>query len=140
MQEVTLELPMFADMELTASKTARALGEQIRMSPDKIDEIRQAVIEACINAFEHSRAQDEKVRVVFKILGTHREPDGLQITVQDRGIGFAPGMLTPPDLKKKFGTGKRKRGWGLMIIKGLMDEVDIQSDEEGTRIVMRKMR
>ncbi len=140
MQEVTLELPMFADMELTASKTARALGEQIRMSPDKIDEIRQAVIEACINAFEHSRAQDEKVKVVFKILGTHTDPNGLQITVHDQGVGFSPKALTKPDLKSKLGTGKRKRGWGLMIIKGLMDEVDIQSDEEGTRIVMRKMR
>jgi anti-sigma regulatory factor (Ser/Thr protein kinase) len=78
--------------------------------------------------------------VVFKILGTHSKPNGLQITVQDRGFGFAPKELVPSDLKSKLEQGKRKRGWGLMIIKGLMDEVDIQSDEEGTRIVMRKMR
>ena len=46
MQDVTLTLPMLPDMELTASKTACAMGEHIRMSQDKIDEIQMAVVEA----------------------------------------------------------------------------------------------
>jgi anti-sigma regulatory factor (Ser/Thr protein kinase) len=34
----------------------------------------------------------------------------------------------------------RKRGWGLKIIRGLMDEVDIVSGPDGTTVVMSKMR
>lgn len=140
MQEVMLELPLLEDMELelTASKTACAMGEQIRMSPDKIDEMRMAVVEACINAFEYSNANDERVRVGFKILGTRQQPLGLQITVRDNGVGFAPEKVPKPDLGKTF-RGEGKRGWGLEIIHGLMDEVDIESGPEGTSVIMRKL-
>ena len=36
--------------------------------------------------------------------------------------------------------GLRKRGWGLQIIEGLMDEVHIESGASGTTVVMRKTR
>lgn len=139
MQEITLTLPMLPDMELTASKTACAMGEHIRMSPDKIDEVRMAVVEACINAFEHSQASNQKVQVVFSVLGEDAEPDGLQITIRDQGVGFAPSEVAEPAIEEKL-RAARKRGWGLKIIHGLMDEVDIRSGAEGTIVVMRKMR
>jgi anti-sigma regulatory factor (Ser/Thr protein kinase) len=62
LREVTLALPMAPDMELEASKTAAAIAESIRMSPDRIDEVRQALIEACINALEHSYVVDREAR------------------------------------------------------------------------------
>jgi anti-sigma regulatory factor (Ser/Thr protein kinase) len=33
---------------------------------------------------------------------------------------------------------ERKRGWGLQIIQGLMDHVEIESGTGGTTVVMRK--
>lgn len=139
MQEVTLTLPMLPNMELTASRTACAMSEHIRMSPDKIDEVQMAVVEACINAFEHSDASDRKVNIHFLILGSEDDPRGIQITISDSGIGFSP-----EDARRArnsgLGPGPRKRGHGLRIINGLMDEVDIQSSDEGTTVVMRKMR
>lgn len=140
MQQVTLTLPMLPDMELTASKTARAMGERIGLSADKIDEIQMAVVEACINAFEHSDAPDREVHVRLLVLGRDDDPSGLEITIQDAGVGFAPDRLArlarsdePQDILP------RRRGHGLRIIKGLMDEVDIRSNAEGTTVVMRKM-
>lgn len=139
MQEITLTLPMLPDMELTASKTARAIGEHIRMSPDKIDEVRMAVVEACINAFEHSQAENQKVEIVFSVLGGDEEPRGLEITIRDQGIGFLPESVVEPAIEEKL-KAARKRGWGLKIIHGLMDEVDIRSDSTGTSMTMRKLR
>ena len=69
LREVTLTLPMVPDMEIEASRTATAMAESIAMSPDKIDEVRMAVVEACINAFEHSRSPDRNVYVTFEVLG-----------------------------------------------------------------------
>lgn len=139
MDEVTLTLPMLPDMELTAARTACAMGEHIRMSPDKIDELSQAVVEAFINAFEHSRAPDKQVLIAFKVLGADDDPRGLQITVRDAGVGFLPDEVREPRIEDKLRS-PRKRGWGLKIIHGLMDHVDIHSTSEGTTVVMRKMR
>ncbi|MDX1643714.1 MAG: ATP-binding protein [Thermoanaerobaculia bacterium] len=123
---------------MTASKTATALAESMGMSPDKIDEVRMAVVEACINAFEHSQAKDGRVYITFEVLG-EGETQRLQITVEDTGVGFAPGEVEAPRIEDKL-KAARKRGWGLQIIKGLMDEVEIDSGDHGTTVVMRKLR
>lgn len=138
MREVTLTLPTRPDMEIAAGETATALAEFMRMSPDKIDEVRMAVVEACINAFEHSQAADGKVYLSFAVMG-EAEPEKLQITIRDTGVGFAPEGLEAPKIEEKIKS-PRKRGWGLQIIKGLMDEVKISSGSDGTTIVMSKLR
>lgn len=138
LREVRLTLPMAPDMEIAASKTATALAELLRMSADKIDEVRMAVVEACINAIEHSRAEDRKVYLTFEVLGDD-EPEVLRITVRDEGVGFAPEDVEEPSIERKL-QAARKRGWGLKIIRGLMDDVEIVSGAEGTSIVMTKAR
>lgn len=138
LREVTLTLPLAPDMEIAASKTATAMAELLRMSPDKIDEVRMAVVEACINAIEHSRAPDRKVYLTFEVLGED-EPEILRITVRDEGVGFAPEDVEEPSIERKI-TAARKRGWGLKIIRGLMDSVEIVSGTDGTSIVMTKAR
>jgi serine/threonine-protein kinase RsbW len=137
LREVTLALPMVPEMELEASKTAAAIAESIRMSPDRIDEIRLAVVEACINALEHSQASE--VYATFQILGEGGDPDKLRIMVRDNGIGFSPDVVEEPPTG---GAPKRlkKRHHGIDIMRGLMDEVEILSGAGGTTVVMSKMR
>lgn len=139
LREVTLALPMVPEMEIEASKTATAIAESIRMSPDRIDEVRMAVVEACINALEHSHASDGEVYVTFQVVGEAGDAEKLRILVQDNGIGFAPNDLEEPTMAGKLKS-MHKRGWGLKIIRGLMDEVEIRSGAEGTTVVMSKMR
>ena len=139
LREVTLALPMVPEMELEASKTAAAIAESIRMSPDRIDEVRLAVVEACINALEHSHATDQEVYVTFQVVGVPGDPEKLRIMVRDNGVGFPPELLQEP----AAGAGNpplRKRKHGLRIMQGLMDEVEIVSGSEGTTIVMSKLR
>ena len=138
MREVTLALPMVPDMEIEASRTATAIAESMRMSPDRIDEVRMAVVEACINALEHSRATDSEIFVTFEVIGD-KDPEKLRITVRDSGVGFSPDEVEEPVIEKKI-KDHRKRGWGLKIIHGLMDEVEIHSGAEGTTVVMSKLR
>lgn len=139
LREVTLALPMVPEMELEASKTATAIAESIQMSADRIDEVRMALVEACINALEYSRSSE--VYVTFEVLGDAggMDPQKLRITVRDSGIGFSPETLEEPSIAAKLHA-PRKRGWGLKIIHGLMDEVEIRSGSEGTTVVMSKMR
>ena len=137
-REVTLILPMAPDMEIVASQAASALASYIGMSPDRVDEVRMAVVEACINAFEHSRATERKVDITFRLFG-EAGAERLEIRVHDRGRGFSPAAVEEPRIEDKL-KGDRKRGWGLKIIQGLMDEVEILSGSQGTTVVMSKSR
>ena len=101
LREVTLTLPMAPDMEVAASKTATALAEFMRMSPEKVDEVRLAVVEACINAFEHSHSRDRRVRITFAVIGAP-EPEKLEITVQDAGVGFNRRHVEEPNIVEKI--------------------------------------
>jgi len=129
---------MAPDMEVVASQAASSLAAFIGMSPDRVDEVRLAVVEACINAFEHSQSAERKVELTFCLIGD-REPDCLEICVHDRGVGFAVSEVEEPKIEAKL-RGSRKRGWGLKIIQGLMDEVKILSGSSGTTVVMSKSR
>lgn len=134
-----MSLPMLPDMEIAASKTVTALARFMEMSPDRIDEVRMAVVEACINAFEHSGAADRKVNLTFSVLGVGDEPRELRIVIEDSGTGFSPDDVAEPRIEEKI-KAESKRGWGLKIIRNLMDSVEIHSGLKGTTVVMSKLR
>lgn len=136
-KQVTLTIPMHPDMELAAAKTASVLAELMNFGEGEIEEIQLAIIETCINAFEHSQSDDQEVHIDFLL-----KDDELQFKVTDRGVGISPDTLDGSRLLGSPGvhTDLRKRGRGLQIIKSLMDEVDIESSSNGTtvKIIKRK--
>lgn len=139
-REVSLTIPVASDMEIVATAQVSAMGEYIQMPHDKIDEIKLALVEACINAFEHAHTRDDRVHLTFRV-GRDEEdgPDYLEVEVFDQGKGFDHSIVEVPTPEKTFSGGK-KRGWGLQIIRSLMDSVAITSGEWGTRILMRKYK
>ena len=93
-----------------------------------------ALIEACINAFEHSETKED-IYIHFII-----SDENLTIKVIDKGVGFDSSAIKLPNIEDKVGTQERKRGWGLMLIKELMDSVDFESDHTGTTLTMVKKK
>jgi serine/threonine-protein kinase RsbW len=138
-REVHLTIPVAPEMEIAATAQVAALGEWMEMGRDKIDEVKMAVVEACINAFEHSETPDHKVELDFRIGTAEESRVYLEVGVSDAGRGFDPGRVTAPDISTKLKS-NRKRGWGIKIIESLMDDVRIESNAAGTKIIMRKYR
>ncbi len=140
-REVHLTIPIAPEMEIAAMAQVAALGEWMEMGRDKIDEVKMAVAEACINAFEHSQTPDRKVDIEFRIGsdGDDTARPYLEVDVCDAGRGFDPSRLEAPEIAAKL-RASRKRGWGIKIIESLMDDVRIESGTRGTRIIMRKYR
>lgn len=135
-----MTIPVAPEMEIAATAQVSALGEWMEMGRDKIDEVKMAVVEACINAFEHSATPDRKVELAFRV-GAEEDGRGayLEVDVTDAGHGFDPTRLKTPEIAAALRS-SRKRGWGIKIIESLMDDVRIESGEHGTRIIMRKYR
>jgi serine/threonine-protein kinase RsbW len=138
-REVSMTIPVAPEMELVATAQAAALGEYLAMSRDKIDEVKLALVEACINAFEHADCRDEQLHLTFRLCREAKGREWLEVEVLDKGKGFDQTTVQEPNLEKAFAS-HRKRGWGLQIIKSLMDDVEITSGEWGTRILMRKYK
>lgn len=132
--EVTLNIPIHPNMELVAAHTASIIAEIMDFEETHIDEIQLAIIETCINAFEHSNSEDSKVTVTYVLTD-----DELKLKITDHGVGFGAEQV-------KLLTGEararamQKRGWGLEIIREMMDEVEIDSGDDGTTITMLKKR
>jgi serine/threonine-protein kinase RsbW len=138
-RQVHLTIPVAPEMEIAATAVVAALGELVDLQRDKIDEVKLAVVEACINAFEHSQTPDRKVEIDF-IMGREDGdvPRGyIEVEVADAGRGFRPAEVQAPEISAKLKS-SRKRGWGIRIIESLMDNVRIESGQHGTVIVMRK--
>lgn len=134
LKEVELIIPMMQDMELTATQTASSVAQYMKFDEDRIDEVKIALIEAIINAFEHSKSQDGKVHIRFLI-----GDDSLTVIIQDHGEGFDLSRVEKPEIESKLHA-EYKRGWGLMLIENLMDQVYIETNENGTTLVMSKFR
>ncbi len=129
---VELKLPIIPNMELIATQTAEVIARHMNLNEEQSGEISMALIEACINAFEHSKS-DNNVFIHFLI-----EEDSLVVKVIDQGIGFDKTKVEIPKIENKIGKEERKRGWGLQLIQELMDSVEFESNSEGTTVTMKK--
>jgi len=132
--KVELTLPIIPDLELAATKTAEVVAKHMNLDDEKSAEIGMALIEATINAFEHSGSDSENVEIHFVIQG-----DTLVIKVTDKGKGFDPSKVKIPNIEEKLRSDK-KRGWGLKLIEELMDTVEFESTPEGTTVTMTKKK
>ena len=131
---VDLSIPMQPDMEVIATSVAESIGTFIGLDHNKVDEIKIAVVEACINAFEHSKSADRRISVSFSM-----DEKGLMISINDGGDGFdMDDAMVKIAEKRSEGIGDR--GWGLTLIHELMDEVSIASTDNGTLVKMLKYR
>ena len=132
--KVELTIPIIHDMELAATKTAEVVAKHMGLDEEKSAEISMALIEATINAFEHSNSQAGNVEIHFVI-----QEETLLITVTDRGKGFDKSKVKIPKIEEKISS-DFKRGWGLQLIQELMDTVKYESSEEGTTVTMTKKK
>ncbi len=132
--EISLTIPIVPNIEVAATQTAEAVAGFMEFDREQIDEVKHALIEACINAFEHSNSNENKVYIRFIM-----KHEDLTVIIQDFGQGFDVESVEKPNIESKFGN-SYKRGWGLMLIESLMDSVTITSSPAGTVITMTKLR
>ncbi|HYP00292.1 MAG TPA: ATP-binding protein, partial [Pyrinomonadaceae bacterium] len=131
--EFEMVIPMGSDTELIAAHTVEQIARRLDFPPEAINQIKTALIEACINASEHSLSPDRKIYQRFRL-----ESDKLIVTVSSRGI-----IVPSPTHAGTNGSEAReenngRRGWGLKLIRTLMDEVEFERVDDGTRLRMTK--
>jgi anti-sigma regulatory factor (Ser/Thr protein kinase) len=121
-------------MELTISASPfelaglrRAARDALCELPDQVaDEMLLALDEAATNAILHGSGGGDPVQVAVRV----RDP-WVEATVLDRGPTTPP----QPSLTTDRLSGG---GWGLWLLRSLVDEVRLERVEDGTRVTLRR--
>jgi serine/threonine-protein kinase RsbW len=98
-------------------------------SQEEISDIRLAAGEALSNAVEHGRGRAGRKITVFCAF----EGAELSIEIRDRGIGFAE-----PSDRSCVAPDDRGRGFGIFLMRRLMDEVSFAQNGTVVRLVRRR--
>ena len=115
-----LSLPSKIGHEKVAMSTAASVAKLMGFSEDRVEDLKTAVAEACINSIEHGNRMDEslKVGVILSMTATT-----LEVRVCDQGSG-PHGEVPIPDIDSKMNGEENPRGMGMFLIQALMDEVE----------------
>jgi serine/threonine-protein kinase RsbW len=133
---IELRLPSRLGFEKVAMNTAASVAHLMGFSSERIEDLKTAIAEACINAMEHGNKLDETLSVgVILSMGS----DSLEVKVLDTGTG-PQGHAAAPDIDKKMHEQEDARGMGMFLIESLVDEVEwVSSPPAGSyaRMVIR---
>ena len=128
--KIELHIPSVMGYEKIAMETAASMAKQMGFTEDRIEDLKTAVAEACLNAMEHGNKMDSGTKVGITLTA---EESRLQVTVKDEGKGV--GEISPPSIESKIEGKDKTRGWGIFLIKSLMNEVKFEPSPEGGNVV-----
>ncbi|MDM7921958.1 MAG: ATP-binding protein [Pyrinomonadaceae bacterium] len=125
-EEYEIIIPMTDDAEMVAAHTLEDIARRHNIPTKEVNRIKTALVEACINASEHSKSPDRRIHQKFTV-----GSDRISITISNRGLRLVEkSVAVEPN--------EGRRGWGLKLMRQLMDDVRIEHVDDGTRISMTK--
>ena len=123
---IELAVPSRLGLEQVAMDAAAAVAKLMGFSEDRIEDLKTAVEEACINSIEHGNQENANIKVPVELIADDYK---LQVDIHDKGSGIR-GNIEKPDIDAKIAKKQTPRGWGLFLIQSLMDEVQFDWDPE----------
>jgi len=112
--------------ERVALAQVAAALTNLDLPPDRLHGLNTAVAEATMNAIEHGNQNRPDLPVAIQVLVC---ATALRVRIIDQGAGPAIPSTTTPDLMAKLAGRQTPRGWGLFLIKSLVDDLQISSTE-----------
>jgi serine/threonine-protein kinase RsbW len=134
---VEVRLPSRMGFEKVAMSTAASVAKLMGFPEDRVEDLKTAVAEACINAIEHGNRMNEKLSVGVVLSAGD---DELEVKVIDDGKGMNK-QQAKPDIDKKMHGEEDPRGMGMFLIQALVDEAEWVAGTDGkssyVRLVIR---
>ncbi len=121
-----LRLPTRLGFEKVAMSTAASVAELMGFSSDRVEDLKTAVSEACINAIEHGNQMNELLGVVVTM---SMSVESLEVKILDQGTGVQKEQMHVPDIDRKMLGEEDPRGMGMFLIQALVDEVEYVNDQ-----------
>jgi anti-sigma regulatory factor (Ser/Thr protein kinase) len=102
------------------------VAQGLPITKRQLESLKTAVAEATMNAMEHGNKYNPAIPVFIQMLASH---SALVVRIRDQGSGQPIPEAATPDLEAKLAELQTPRGWGLFLIKNLVDDMRIIRDE-----------
>ncbi len=110
---------------LAMDRVAAAIAD-LGISPARLERLKTAVSEATMNAIEYGSQGRADVPVDVEVEATTAS---VVVRITDRALsGAVPDDAEAPDIELKLAGAQKPRGWGLFLIRNMVDSMDVTSD------------
>lgn len=123
-----LSFPSELGYEKVAREAVAAFARRLGCDRERVEDLKTALGEACINAIEHGNGRTPGLRVDVSCIGT---ADRLEIEVHDHGLKRYEAGGTVANIDLKLRGLAPLRGMGLMMIAQLVDEAGFTESADG---------
>jgi serine phosphatase RsbU (regulator of sigma subunit)/anti-sigma regulatory factor (Ser/Thr protein kinase) len=106
-------------------RVAEILADE-NLPPLHLERLKTAVAEATMNAMEHGNGYLPDLAVRLQVA---ESPSAVRVRITDHGGGRAIPQTTAPDIDAKLAGLQSPRGWGLFLIRNMVDELTTSSDD-----------
>ena len=132
-------MPSAEGNERMALERVSAIVAPLGLAERRLKRLETAVGEATMNAMEHGNHYRADLPVTVRVL---TDADRVRVEIVDLGRRPRHREAEVPDLEAKLAGLQRPRGWGLFLIKNMVDEARETSDGEHhvLELVMRPER
>jgi serine phosphatase RsbU (regulator of sigma subunit)/anti-sigma regulatory factor (Ser/Thr protein kinase) len=108
------------------ARVIEAVGE-LNLPAARIERLRTAVAETVMNAIEHGNQGRRELPVDVAVLASAAS---LSVRVTDAGDANALPPPEPPDVEARLDGLQPPRGWGLFLIRSMVDDLLVTSDDQ----------
>ncbi len=128
---VEVNLPNVSGYERIAMECSASFAKIGGLVKERIDDLKTAVAEACLNAMEHGNKDHPDSRVVITMYLGDKD---FKVSVIDEGNGMS---IIPQgiDIKRKIEGLEPPNGLGLYLIQQLVDQVEFKKLNGGGHMV-----
>ncbi len=120
------ELPSVEGNDREAIERVEKAIKEAGLAPARLDRLKTAVGEATMNAMEHGNKYDASLPVSIRVLS---DADAVRVQVTDFGDPGEPANREQPDIEAKLDGRQSPRGWGLFLIKEMVDETRVTTKD-----------
>jgi serine phosphatase RsbU (regulator of sigma subunit)/anti-sigma regulatory factor (Ser/Thr protein kinase) len=99
----------------------------LNFTKEKLEKLKTAVAESTMNAMEHGNKYRHDLPVRVVVLASE---DSVRVRIRDYGGGRTIPEQVLPDIDAKLAGLQSPRGWGLFLIKNMVDAVHVHTDEK----------
>lgn len=124
--QIEFSLPSQVGNERLAIEQVSQAVKSLGLPSGRLEKLKTAVGEATMNAMEHGNQYREDQPVTIRL---ETSPEQLSVFITDRGGGKDIPDPETPDLEAKLQGMQSPRGWGLFLIKNMVDDLKVTTDD-----------
>jgi anti-sigma regulatory factor (Ser/Thr protein kinase) len=123
-----LSVPSEPGNERRAMEVVAGAVKGAGLTEQRLERLKTAVAEATMNAMEHGNGYRAEVPVKIRVLSSEAD---LSVRITDQGGSPVPDPdKEAPDLEAKLEGLQTPRGWGLFLIKNMVDEMRVSGNPD----------